>query len=226
MPLFDEKVLQELVKAINDHHLEISSSWVDSTELKVLNLKKNRIDHIVDEELRLIDVEFLKMIDDYHHFLNIQTIDIEYEFDFKDFDVRTRIKQKDSIVNKLIHYGKKTSKEGVGVIPINKCMNDIFGIRIIFENIDHNDASFTDNIKKLCEKYNLRKVIKTEDEYLATHLYFKNEKNIFFPWELQIWSKEDSIRNEASHKKHKIKRQYTKWPDMYKNDSNPERREI
>lgn len=49
---------------------------------------------------------------------------------------------------------------------------------------------------------------KKEGNYKAIHVYF-NKDNYAFPWELQIWNKQDEENNLESHKKYK--QDYIKW---------------
>ena len=50
------------------------------------------------------------------------------------------------------------------------------------------------------------------------HIYLKSSSNIYLPWEVQIWKKEDEQVNESEHKNHKSKRKYINWIDMYKRE--------
>ena len=54
------------------------------------------------------------------------------------------------------------------------------------------------------------KCIKSEkEEYTAIHIYFGNNDNKKFQWELQLWDKKHEQTNLKSHAKHK--QDYTKW---------------
>lgn len=50
------------------------------------------------------------------------------------------------------------------------------------------------------------------------HIYLKSSSNIYLPWKVQIWKKEDEQVNESEHKNHKSKRKYINWIDMYKRE--------
>ena len=97
-----------------------------------------------------------------------------------------------------------------GKEPINKCFNDLFGIRIIVEN----NLEFLE-IKEYVENnyQNIKVIDALRGEYKAVHLYFKQD-NFSFQWELQIWNKEDEERNINSHKIYK--QDYTKWENENK----------
>lgn len=226
MPKFDYNVLNSVVSYINEKHDVFSKEWRDRENKEYINLKKMRIDHVVVEDEMIISPEFLFHVDDYHIWVSMMSYEIELEYEYGEYDFRTRVKQKDSIVNKLIHYRNKDIPQGKGCIPINKCLNDIFGLRIIFDDLDHNDINFLKDIELIKDAYDLRIVHKVEEGYIATHLYFKNRSNFNFPWELQIWSNKHVSSNEVAHKEHKDKRKYTEWPDVYLNSTNLERREI
>lgn len=210
MPAFSMPVLSSLVEEINSTHDLFSNSWLNNQETKV-NLKTKRINHIIDSE-KVIALDFLNIINSYHSELLSLYTTTDFEFDYVDYEIRTRIKQKDSIINKLIQYRIDNSE---GKISINKCLNDMFGVRIIFDDLDHECPEFNACLKLLEEEYCLKVVKRNLEGYSATHLYFKNESNFKFPWELQIWSKQDERYNIDSHKEHKSKRKYTTWPEVY-----------
>ena len=97
-----------------------------------------------------------------------------------------------------------------GKEPINKCYNDLFGIRIILDK----KIEF-DEIKEYVENNykNIKVIHSLRGDYKATHLYFK-EDNFSFQWELQIWNKEDEECNINSHKNYK--QDYIKWENESK----------
>lgn len=118
--------------------------------------------------------------------------------------VTARVKAQNSIEYKIQNY--KTEKHEYGKVPINKCFNDLFGIRIILDSL----LSF-DQISSFIEstypgKYKC--IDSSKNAYKAVHLYFK-KSNQSFPWELQIWNACDVESNFNSHKKYK--QEYTTW---------------
>ena len=46
-------------------------------------------------------------------------------------------------------------------------------------------------------------------EYYAIHIYFGNDDNYKFQWELQLWDKKHEQTNLKSHARYK--QDYTKW---------------
>ena len=57
-------------------------------------------------------------------------------------------------------------------------------------------------------------MIRIKEGYRGYHIYFKQEKNIYFPIELQVWDSEDEINNYKSHKIYK--EDYISWSEKYK----------
>lgn len=117
--------------------------------------------------------------------------------------VFTRLKTVNSIKDKITKYNNL--KEEKGGVPICNCLNDIFGVRII-----QNENINLEQVREIFEKTNikLKFVNSSKGLYKATHLYFKNT-NFDFPWELQIWRKEDEDNNIISHAKYK--QDYIDW---------------
>lgn len=132
---------------------------------------------------------------------------IELNKTFDSNSITARVKSQNSIEYKLENY-TKNHNNGEG--PLNKCFNDIYGIRVIFED----EINF-DEIKKFIDlNYpNLKCIDSSKKEYMATHIYFKKD-NFSFPWELQIWEKKHEISNINSHEKYK--QEYKKWENENK----------
>lgn len=55
----------------------------------------------------------------------------------------------------------------------------------------------------------LKCIDSTKGEYVAIHIYFGNDDNTKFQWELQVWDEKHEISNLDSHACHK--QGYTKW---------------
>ena len=61
-------------------------------------------------------------------------------------------------------------------------------------------------LDKWKEKFNLKNWYKKDkDGYKAIHVYFKNQNNVYFPWELQIWDEKDKKQNIQAHRSQKRK---------------------
>ncbi len=69
----------------------------------------------------------------------------------------------------------------------------------------------------ICEKYPALKCIEANrNKYRATHIYFRDNDNTKFQWELQIWNFNNVENNYDSHEKYK--QEYTKWENNIKED--------
>ncbi|CAM3813315.1 MULTISPECIES: nucleotidyltransferase family protein [Paenibacillus] len=210
-----------LITDICSVHDSYSRDFLGFSQSDMINLKKKDVNSVFTNEsgngnIHVLQSTFLKLIQEYQDSLGRLIVDLEYDYEYRHFDLRMRIKQKDSIINKLFHY--KYDKQEQGGVPINKCLNDLLGFRIMIEDFDHTCEevlSFHEEINSNTYKmfcYNASK-----GDYKATHLYFYGE-NKYFPWELQIWNPLNSEQNELSHKEHKSKRSYINWPHEYNNN--------
>lgn len=191
--------LEKLITFIQQKYIEFNEKWEKSEYYKKINLKKNEVSSILENE------EILNTIFKYREFINENNIQLS--LDFKQFNndntkVNIRTKTKNSIEYKIKNYIQNHED---GKIPINKCLNDLFGMRIIFkENITNQEI-----MNNIQSKYNNLKCIDSSKQgYKATHIYFKQD-NFLFQWELQIWNKIDEINNINSHEKYK--QDYIKW---------------
>lgn len=206
----------KLVHEINDLHKETSIIFFQKYE-KIYNLKKE-VRKLFDTDTSMFQGDFLLHLDNYHESLNLALIYNDLEFEYSSWDLRSRIKQKDSIINKLIHYQTKKIDSGPsnGSFALKKCLNDLYGFRVVINELDHKSVEFKDMLEALKVDCQLMKCYYRDDQgYKGTHLYFNNKDNFYFPWELQVWSKQDAINNEVSHREHKLKRSYTAWPSEF-----------
>jgi len=196
-----EHEICELVDDIFSMHSEITERWCEYREREGIvkfNQKSTKISDLSGKQ------ESMDAIIRYANFLSgIQSI--------RGFDCRkegivinSRVKNINSIQEKYddyLHYHPEKGK-----IQVNKCFNDLFGVRMI---IDCDDL-LTDSIKDMLGDYGNAVEVhdKNSNRYVATHLYFK-KNNYEFKWELQIWKSMDERTNQESHKTHRYK--YKGW---------------
>lgn len=192
--------LNNLIEFIQEEYLQFNDKWRNSKYFDKINLKNTLVKDLMEDRL-MLDVAF-----NYREFINENNIQLMK--DFKQFNsskakVSSRAKTKNSIEYKIENYVKNHEN---GELPINKCLNDLFGIRIICKEV------LTYNqIKELVEnQYENLKCIDSSKKvgYKATHIYFK-EDNFHFQWELQIWNEKDEENNIKSHEKYK--QDYVIW---------------
>ena len=164
-----------------------------------INLKKTLVSDIDEDGI------IHQNIIEYAQLLNEKSADIVLRlFSVCSYQVTARVKTQNSIEYKIQNY--KTAQHELGKIPINKCINDLFGVRIIVDT----PLSFEEVHTFIKETYQgkYKCIDSSKLDYKATHLYFR-ENNFAFPWELQIWNRIDMEKNFASHKQYK--QEYTTW---------------
>ena len=189
---------------IQTEYIQLTNKWERSEYYTKINLKSNQVCDLLENKL------ILDAIVNYREFINQNNIQLLMDFkkfNSKNATVNIRTKAKNSIEFKIENYIKNHED---GKVPISKCFNDLFGIRIICGE----DISFSEASKLINAKYkNLKCIDSTKNDYKATHIYFKKD-NYTFQWELQIWNKEDETNNIISHEKYK--QDYVKWENENK----------
>jgi len=166
----------------------------------VFNQKSTRVEDIDKKQI-------MPVIKKYTAFLEDRVLDVQFGESGPNFVIDTRIKNNNSIDEKLSEYMNRDEK---GKVSINKCYNDLFGIRAIVDcdELDYKcvNESLARNEVKTENKDQKHKILGVR--YKAIHLYFKNDNNTF-SWELQIWRSCDEKGNQESHVHHRY--QYRNW---------------
>lgn len=190
--------LGTLINRIQTLYSESTEEW-HRRERPVVNLKKRLMRELVD------DTEVNRLISNYSMFLNERGAELLAQLSSCcSCPVTARVKTQNSIEFKIQNY--QTVRHGFGEVPINKCLNDLFGVRVILTSfLSYEQVS--DFIRDAyAGKY--RCIDSSKSGYIATHLYFKKD-NFSFPWELQIWNACHQAGNLSSHKQYK--QAYTQW---------------
>ena len=192
--------LDKLIIFINQEYNELYEKWKQSNLYMPINQKNILVKNIKE------DKNILDSILNYRLFINENHLDFKIALDELNLtsEVNSRVKAQNSIEYKINNY--MSEKHNNGEIPINKCFNDLYGIRIIF-----NDKITYNEIKEFVEnRYDgkLKCIDSSKGEYVATHIYFR-KSNFSYQWELQVWDKEHEKTNIISHEKYK--QDYTKW---------------
>lgn len=200
--------LDRMITYICEQHQKQNEQWKNSTDYMGINFKRNLVSHIVENP------NIMNNIVKYLSFLS--EVSPEIELDSTAFKISTpkmRVKNINSIETKINRY--YTSPELNGKSPINKCLNDLLGFRIIINcDFTHNDIeNWINNKYNALSTVSLKCTDSSKCGYIATHIYFhKKGDNSIFPWELQIWKKSDEINNINQHKIYK--QEYTVWEKM------------
>lgn len=211
--------IQQLIFKIYHLHKEFSNKWLIEEVSESLNLNKKQVRNICtvtdEREVFILENDFYSILKKYTTELEALAVETDLDYFYQDFDLRLRVKQNESIINKLKFY--QVAKEGKGRYALNKCLNDLLGFRIIIKGFDHTCQEFDKLCNGILKEIKIKKTNSSKGDYKATHLYFYGVSNRFYPWELQIWNPLDSEKNEKSHALHK--QEYKKWAEIYKHSN-------
>lgn len=193
--------LDKLINYIMEKHNSINNEWMASNENNKYNLRNKKVTDILKNN------ELSDYIFDYRNFINLYYASLFQEINNLGLNnqVEIRIKMYNSLQDKINRYCIELKHEN-GYIPINKCVNDLLGFRIIFsKSIDMSQI-----IDYINNKYdNLICIDSSKDGYIATHIYFTKDSNFKFRWELQLWNLESYDNNKKCHEIYK--QDYTKY---------------
>ena len=191
--------LNKLIFLIQKEYEEINNKWILSNDYVELNMKKIQVDDVYKDETLLLHIF------NYRIFINDNISEMMENIQKKFFlnTVNTRVKSTNSIQFKIQNYVRNHEN---GKVPLKKCLNDIFGIRMIFND----DINYKEIKEFINNNYPSLKCIKSvKQKYNAVHIYFGNDNNKNFQWELQLWDKKHEKSNLESHAMYK--QDYTKW---------------
>lgn len=195
------KDLEKLIICLMDEYQKINDEWVRSERYWPVNMKTTQVSELA------VDEGLLSYVLDYRSFMNEKVVELSLKVQRLQLEsfVSSRVKAVNSIQYKIDNYKKNHEQ---GKVAINKCLNDIFGIRLIcFERI-----TICEIQRFIQEKFPNLKCIdssKKEGNYVAVHIYFGKGDNHRFQWELQIWDFEHLENNFLSHRRYK--QSYVKW---------------
>jgi hypothetical protein len=181
--------LEELIAFVNHTHQVMSLAYFD-TQDTLYNLKKMSL-----QKLNQV-AGGLAYVYQYRLYIHENINDYLYQAPVGQ-PFLYRVKTRESIDEKNERYVLKM--DGMGAIPVNKCFNDIMGFRVVIDG-DFDEALY----EQWKDRHGLMHgYLREDDEYVGYDLYFKSGDNRYFPWELQIWRRQDAEQNIASHREHK-----------------------
>lgn len=192
------KSLKTLIDYIQRIYTDVTDEWLKCRGEQI-NLKRTLVSEVIP------DGTVYRTVIEYVRFMNGKNAEILLGLPMEcTCRVTARVKAHNSIEYKICSY--KTDGHEFGKIPLNKCVNDLFGLRIILEP----PTGFKEIMEFIENKYpgKYRCIDSSKHGYKAVHLYFKKD-NLSFPWELQIWNCCDVENNFAMHKSYK--QEYTTW---------------
>jgi len=196
--------LERLIVDIKNTHAAVSERWAKSPDYKKINLSSRLVIDVMDAERN--HPEYMEYILKYRSFLYEELT--SYCLELGEKNCESRVKNQNSIECKLAKYmgDRGNGAKLNGEIPLKKCLNDLFGIRYIFEKNVYTLTEILEHIKTVFPE--LKVMDSSKNGYRGVHVYFQGD-NYTFPWELQIWNIEDAANNKISHSKYK--QEYTKW---------------
>lgn len=194
--------ISQLIISINKIQLDFYKDIGSQDLIPKINYKKNQISHLVTD--KKLSNSFFDYLTGYYFFasqLINSDIIAELSDQYSDLNLTMRLKSIVSLQNKIEKYyhGKL-----LGKTPIQKCVNDIIGFRIILNQ----DCSKNPSFIQMCDDHRRKNIIrkyyfKEDSGYRGMHIYFNAQSNLFLPWELQVWYDEDEAANYRSHRKYK-----------------------
>lgn len=134
-----EKIVQ-LLNNIGEYHKTFSNNFYKNKD--IINLKKTTIDKILKETS--YNGLFMDLIDEYIKLISKEILVSEIRSNSSKFTIRFRGKNRESVLNKLYYYRFDRDEFQ---IPIQKCLNDIMGFRIILESNLSYDELLEENRK-------------------------------------------------------------------------------
>ena len=199
--------LKNLVRRIHETHALTTQDWKDYADgngFLRFNQKSTKVKHLY------VNPEPMEAVGGYVEFLKGCSLLKDFNGQYDGYEVMSRVKNHNSIEEKIKDYCEYRKERGE--ISVNKCLNDLFGIRIIIDC----DELLESDIESVVQDYGT--AIFVEDKYVpargesppykAKHLYFKCT-NEDYRWELQIWRAADQESNHESHKTHRY--MYRGW---------------
>lgn len=185
--LFDQ------IDVFSETHDAICGKWneiVQKENFAKINFNKKQV--------RDIDLDVLQYIYKYQNMLAKMAPLINVIFSDKDVN-RTRVKEILSITQKVDRYRNSSLQ---GKVIINKCLNDLFGARVVV-NKPFDFDQMTMHIQQHYPKQKI-KVINSCNAlgYKAVHVYKKAPAGHFY-WELQVWHYADYENNIRLHESYK-----------------------
>lgn len=158
-----------ILRIIKENEL-INDKWKKSENYKPLNMDKKLVSDLYNYPM------LLSIVFDYRDLI-LKTVDnpsimfLEPNFES---DISSRLKNVNSIQFKIEDYYKNHQE---GKIPINKCLNDILGIRIILKEVT-TLKNIIDYIK--AEFPELKVINSSKKDYKAIHVYFGKGTTMYF----------------------------------------------
>lgn len=189
-------VIEFFLRMYKEDYLSFTQPYY-SEHLSTYNLRKLSIDLIIENDKQFIVSEIFVYMAKLEAWLEARQ---EYYRNFQRFyDFRYRIKRRNIVVEKINHNLN-------GHKYVSKVLNDLFGERIILDNVINEEAEIEQLLIALKEESIIyRYYYRSDGNYHAFHCYLQ-DKNSHFPWEFQIWDSTNAVNNYIEHDRHERER--------------------
>ena len=201
-----KKEIGDRLNNLFSFYLKMDSSLIVND--KRVNLMKEKIKRVsIDDDDTSFYFDFFNALSDYRE--RLKTAIANSDIDFL-IGVESRIKNINSISSKIYQYINLKNEKGD--VSINKCLNDLFGIRIIVPL--YRMSTLMKIVEELAIEngWKCRIIDASKQDYKAIHLYLIKD-NFSLRWEVQFWLERFDARNRESHAKYK--QSYTSWESSY-----------
>lgn len=193
--MHEELVLK--IKNFSEIYSLFEKQWLEylnKNKIQKINFKRVRVKEL--DLRRPSGVVLLNYISDYRKYVaRVNPSSVSFLLELEDIK-RSRVKEALSINQKISKYIQREANSINAGYYVLHCLNDIFGARIIIEEIQDFDM-LANELRKLFP--NLRIINASKDiGYKAIHVYTKPLCGSL-PWELQIWQRCDEANNTELH---------------------------
>jgi len=196
------ELLAPLIDDIWNLNERFTLAFAENVDLSRYNFMKLGVSKMLEDKELVYNI-----IPSYTKFINTSRDLIESDLFIYSvqYNIRYRVKIDDTIYAKLKHYARK--EKDLGTLPLDKCLNDIFGVRIILPNARDELSEILALLESKKKQRHIFRYVKRDlEKYHAVHCYMYPNKHSF-PWELQIWDSRDVQQNTYSHLEHERKRE-------------------
>ncbi|WP_125591159.1 nucleotidyltransferase family protein [Companilactobacillus jidongensis] len=170
-------------------------NYYDDNEV-IHNLRKLSVDLMVSDDY-FMNIELIKYLSELEDWTDFNK---EYFRNLQDkYNFRYRVKKVTTIIEKIKHNLNRHRY-------VSKILNDLFGERIILDNVTKEMEQIERLLFNLKEESIIyRYYYRNDGNYHAFHCYIQDENN-HFPWEFQIWDSSNELINYLEHDRHEEER--------------------
>lgn len=203
--------IEEIVHVVSDDYISFNKKFISDNQLN------NSL-----AELLVTDVYLYQQAQFNQKYLKLLTCDLvqlrSYNFEKSlgclsqspSYDFQYRVKDSTSMINKLQHYAYLSDVKSEGKKFLMKCLNDLFGCRIVCNldtNLDKIEKWLQDH-KRIQNGSQITYYYRDVQGYQGLHCYIKYyQRNLTLPWEIQFWDSKNEITNYQLHEKHEVNKE-------------------